>query len=267
MAALQAVILDWAGTTIDYGCQAPAAVFIEVFRKHGVDITIQEAREPMGMFKRDHIAAITQMPAVSARWMAVHGRAPNDNDVEALYQSFSPVQMAALADHAGLIPGAREAVDAFRARGLKIGSCTGYTRAMMDVLAPLASQQGYAPDALVCGDEVRAGRPAPWMALQNALLLDVFPMAAIVKIGDTPVDMHEGRNAGMWTIGVALTGNEVGLTQAETTSLTSAERTARLETAYGRLRAAGAHFVVETLADAVPLLDQIETALAQGARP
>lgn len=267
MKALKAVILDWAGTTIDYGCLAPTAVFIEVFQQRGVTISPQEARAPMGMFKRDHIAAITQMPAVADRWVATHGRPPDDVDVDAMYQSFSPLQMATLADHAALIPGARETAEVFRVRGLKIGSCTGYTRAMMDVLAPLAAEQGYAPDALVCGDEVRAGRPAPWMALHNALLLDVYPLAGIVKIGDTPVDMQEGRNAGMWTIGVALTGNEVGLSQVEAAALSAEERTARVRTAAERLWNAGAHYVVETIADVPTCLDEIEEALSRGMRP
>lgn len=267
MNVLKAVILDWAGTTIDYGCQAPTAVFIEVFQQRGITITTEEARAPMGMFKRDHIAAITQMPAVAERWIAIHGRPPDEVDVDAMYQSFSPLQMATLADHAVLIPGAREAVEALRLRGLKIGSCTGYTRAMMDVLAPLAAEQGYAPDALVCGDEVRAGRPAPWMALHNALLLDVYPLAAVVKIGDTPVDMQEGRNAGMWTIGVTLTGNEVGLSQAQVAALTAEDRASLVNAAAENLRKAGAHYVVETTADVLTCLDEIEEALARGMRP
>jgi phosphonoacetaldehyde hydrolase len=264
---LKAVVLDWAGTTIDYGCIAPAAVFIEVFRQHGVDITAGEARAPMGMFKRDHIAAITQMPAVTERWQAAHGRAPTDDDVEAMYHAFSPLQMETLAQHAALIPGAREAVEVFRSRGLKVGSCTGYTRAMMDRLVPLAQEQGYTPDVLVCGDEVPHGRPAPWMALQNAMQLNVYPIYTLVKIGDTPVDMGEGLNAGMWTIGVALTGNEVGLSEAEIRALDSHTLAERRLVAYERLSAAGAHYVADSLADAAACLDDIEARLGAGERP
>jgi phosphonoacetaldehyde hydrolase len=264
---LKAVVLDWAGTTIDYGCIAPAAVFIEVFRQQGVEITIAEARAPMGMFKRDHIAAITQMPAVIERWKSAHGRAPTDDDVEAMYRAFSPLQMETLASHAALIPGAREAIEAFRGRGLKVGSCTGYTRAMMDRLVPLAREQGYEPDALVCGDEVPQGRPAPWMALQNAMQFNAYPMYTVVKIGDTPVDIAEGLNAGMWTIGVALTGNEVGLSEAEIKLLAPQELAARRLIAYERLTAAGAHYVVDTLLDAVACLDDVEARLSAGDRP
>jgi phosphonoacetaldehyde hydrolase len=264
---LKAVVLDWAGTTIDYGCIAPAAVFIEVFWQYGVEITPAEARAPMGMFKRDHITAITRMPAVVERWQAAHGRAPSDDDVEMMYRDFAPRQMETLEQYAALIPGTREAVEAFRARGLKVGSCTGYTRAMMDKLAPLARAQGYEPDALVCGDEVPQGRPAPWMALQNAMQFNAYPMYTVVKIGDTPVDIAEGLNAGMWTIGVALTGNEVGLSEAEIRALDPQNMASRRLAAYERLTTAGAHYVVDALLNAVGCLDDIEARLAARERP
>ncbi len=264
---LKAVVLDWAGTTLDYGCIAPAAAFIEVFRQQGVKITTAEARAPMGMFKRDHIAAIAHMPAVIERWRAAHGHAPTDDDIEAMYRAFSPLQMETLAGHAELIPGVLEAVAAFRARGLKIGSCTGYTRAMMDRLVPLAAAQGYTPDALVCGDDVPQGRPAPWMALQNAMQFNAYPLYTVVKIGDTPVDIAEGLNAGMWTIGVALTGNEVGLTERDLAALDPQALAARRLAAYERLTEAGAHYVVDSLLDSLGCLDDIEARLAAGERP
>ncbi|MCU0512130.1 MAG: phosphonoacetaldehyde hydrolase [Anaerolineae bacterium] len=263
----QAVILDWAGTTVDYGCLAPAQVFIAGFAAHGVRITMDEARAPMGRYKRDHIAAILAQPAVAQRWQAAHGRPPADSDVAALFADFVPRQMASLAQHSDLIPGVVETVAALRAAGYKIGSCTGYTRAMMEIILPLARAAGYAPDALVCPDEVPAGRPAPWMCFQNAMQLNVYPMSALVKIGDTPADMAEGRNAGMWTIGLAKTGNELGLSLAEVTVLPRATLTARLAAARARLLAAGAHEVVDGLADIMPALERLHDRHAAGEKP
>src|SRR6266478_2536055 len=154
---LKAVLLDWAGTTMDYGCFAPAVVFIEVFRRKGVDITIEQAREPMGAHKKVHIGSIAGNEAVAEKWKQVHHRAPNGNDVEEMFREFVPLQLKCLADYADLIPGTLEAVAEFRRRGLKIGSTTGYTEEMMVLLLSEARKRGYVPDSTVCATQVPAG--------------------------------------------------------------------------------------------------------------
>ncbi|HLY25926.1 MAG TPA: phosphonoacetaldehyde hydrolase [Aggregatilineales bacterium] len=264
---LQGVILDWSGTTVDYGCIAPAKVFVDIFTRQGVPISMEEARGPMGMYKRDHIRQITQMPSIAARWQDKQGRLPTEDDVQAMYDAFIPLQIACIAEYADPIPGVPETVKAFHQRGLKVGSTTGYTRAMMDVLLPEASKRGYAPDCLVCPDEVAGGRPAPWMSFQNAMRLGIYPMESFVKIGDTVVDIAEGLNAGMWTIALAKTGNELGLMQRQVESLTPESLSGKLKGIYERLNQAGAHYVVDSLADVLPILDHINERLAQGEKP
>ena len=74
---IQAVLLDWAGTTMDFGCMAPAVVFVEVFKRQGVPITMEEARAPMGAHKRVHIQRITELESVRRRWQEKHGRMPD----------------------------------------------------------------------------------------------------------------------------------------------------------------------------------------------
>ncbi|HOZ48248.1 MAG TPA: phosphonoacetaldehyde hydrolase [Candidatus Hydrogenedentes bacterium] len=264
---LKAVILDWAGTTMDYGCYAPAVVFIEVYKRHGVEITVDQARGPMGAHKRDHIQQISQMEEVAKKWEAKYGRQPNDDDVSAMFEDFVPLQIECLAHYADLIPGCLEALDEFRKRDLKIGSTTGYTGAMVEVLLKEAAKRGYVPDSTVCATEVPKGRPAPWMCVQNAMNLGVYPMESVVKIGDTVPDIYEGLNAGMWTIGLAKTGNEMGLTEAELEALDPEVYARRIDRAYTRLAQAGAHYVVDSILDAVPLIDEINDRLACGDRP
>ncbi|MBX3188529.1 MAG: phosphonoacetaldehyde hydrolase [Labilithrix sp.] len=264
---LKAILLDWAGTTMDYGCYAPAVVFVEVFKRQGVPITMDEARGPMGAHKRVHIAAIAKTPSVAARWRAARGRDCSEADIDVMFADFVPLQLACLADYADLIPGCLEAVAAFRARGLKIGSTTGYTISMMEILQREAKRRGYEPDATVCAEEVPFGRPEPWMCLENAKRLRVFPMEAIVKIGDTLPDILEGLDAGMWTVGLAKTGNEMGLNASEIARLPPSDLQRRLERAYARLYDTGAHYVVDSIADVPPLLDVIEARLASGDRP
>jgi phosphonoacetaldehyde hydrolase len=264
---LQAALLDWAGTTMDYGCYAPAVVFIEVYQRKGVTISIDEAREPMGAHKKVHIRKISQIPAVAKRWEEVHGRPCSEEDVEKMFADFIPLQLNCLADYADLIPGTLETVEAMRQRGLKIGSTTGYTGEMMDLLQQEASSRGYVPDATVCATDVPAGRPEPWMCLVNAQKLGVYPMEAVVKIGDTLPDIDEGLNAGMWTIGLARTGNEMGLIETEIEALPQAEYDRRMARAYERMYHTGAHYVVDGITDVLPCLDDIERRLVRGERP
>jgi len=264
---LKAVVLDWAGTTLDYGCFAPAVVFMEVFKRKGVEISIDEARGPMGAHKKTHIELISQDDNVARRWEAVHGRKPDAADVEAMYVDFIPRQMACLADYADLIPGTLEAVAEFRRRGLKVGSTTGYNEEMTNLLRVEAKRRGYEPDSTVCATQVPAGRPHPYMCFQNAIDLQVYPMEAIVKIGDTLPDIDEGLNAGTWTIGLAKTGNELGLTEERIAEEDPAVVEMKLARAYRRMSQSGAHYVVDGIADVMPALDDIQARLARGERP
>ncbi len=264
---VKGVILDWAGTTLDYGCYAPAVVFIEVYKRKNVPITIEQAREPMGAHKKVHIRQISKMDDVRQRWQKVYGRLPVEKDVEEMFAEFVPLQCACLADYAELIPGAVETVDEIRKRGIKIGSTTGYTAEMMKIILDEAKKRGYVPDSSVCSSEVPAGRPHPWMCIQNAVNLQLYPMESLVKVGDTLPDIAEGLNAGMWTIGLAKTGNEIGLTEEEINKLDPEIYDSKLKKAYQRLAQAGAHYVVDGISDILPLLEVINSRLARGEKP
>jgi phosphonoacetaldehyde hydrolase len=263
---VQAVLLDWAGTTMDFGCIAPAVVFVEVFRRMGVPISMEEAREPMGAHKRVHIQKITQLPAVQRRWREAHGRPPSDADVDAMFAAFVPLQLECLSTYSELIPGALEVVAKLRARGIKIGSTTGYTTEMTAINLRDAARQGYAPDSTVSASEMPAGRPYPYMCLQNAINLQVDCVAACVKVDDTVPGVEEGLNAGMWAVGLAVSGNEVGLSLSDWNALPEPEREARRDRASRRMRQSGAHYVVDTIADLMPCIDDIETRLRRGER-
>lgn len=254
---IKAVILDWAGTTVDHGCLAPVMVLQEIFLLRGVPLERREARHGMGLLKKDQIRAICALPRVSEAWATKHGAAPSERDVRALFESFIPRQLNILELHSGVIEGVVDFVAECRRRGIRIGSTTGYTREMLDVVMRRAAREGYAPDASVTPDEVGGGRPAPWMAFRNAQLLNVYPLSHCVKVGDTPSDIVEGRNAGMWTIGLTSCGNEVGLTAAEFGALPVGERAVRILEAEQCLRRHRPDYLAESLAACLPLLDDI----------
>ncbi|MFN8531648.1 MAG: phosphonoacetaldehyde hydrolase [Anaerolineae bacterium] len=236
---VQGLIFDWAGTTVDYGCIAPTQAFMRLFADYGMTITLEEARGPMGMAKRDHIAHVLNLPRVSDQWQQTKNRQPTDDDVSAMYKDFIPAQTAALLERAEPIPGVIETVAALRAMGLKIGSNTGYTRSMVEALIPAAAKHGYSPDVVVVPEDVGAGRPAPFMAFEIARKLGLYPMWTLIKVGDTVVDIEEAINAGMWGVAVAKTGNEIGLSEAEVTALPPDELAAKLESARKNSRMQG----------------------------
>ncbi|PYN74743.1 MAG: phosphonoacetaldehyde hydrolase [Candidatus Rokuibacteriota bacterium] len=264
---IQAALLDWAGTTMDFGCMAPAVVFVKVFERAGVPISMEEARAPMGAHKRVHIQKVTELDGVKARWTARHGRPPGEKDVDRMFADFVPLQLDCLSEYSELIPGTLDVVRTLRGRGVKIGSTTGYLREMMEINVRDAKKQGYEPDSAVCASDVPAGRPYPYMCLQNVINLQVSPLEACVKIDDTVPGIEEGLSASMWTIGLAISGNEVGLPLAEWRALASAEQASRRSRAYERMRMAGAHYVVDTIADVLPCFDDIAARLARGEQP
>jgi len=261
---LQAIVLDWAGTTVDYGGLAPVKTLQRVFGDAGILLDEAEARRDMGMAKKDHIRRILSLERIKQEWMRLHGRHPGERDVEQLYERFIPIQTSCLLEYSELIPGVVEAAERFRQRGLKIGTTTGYTRDMLDLLVENSRKAGYAPDCALVPGDVGAGRPYPYMMYEIAVRLHVYPLAAIVKVGDTPTDIEEGLNAGAWTVGVAATGNMMGLSRGEFESLSASERERRLAAARAELEKTGAHYVVNSVADVDPVLDDIEARLSEG---
>ncbi len=264
---VKAVIFDWAGTVVDFGSRAPMGAFVEVFRRFGVDISIDEARVPMGLPKWDHIRALGTIPRVAEAWAKAKGAAFSDADVDAIYEVFVPLNAEVVTDHADLIPGVRETVAALRDRGVRIGSTTGYTREIMGRLVPLAAEQGFAPDNLVCAGDLPEGRPGALMMYKTFLDLQVWPASACIKVDDTEPGIAEGLAAGTWTVGVAASGNAMGLSREEADGLDAAEYLDRYEAAERRLFRAGAHFVVESVADLMGVVDEIEGRLLRGERP
>lgn len=264
---IKGVIFDWAGTTVDYGCMAPVLVFVEVFRKKGIDITMQEAREPMGMLKLEHIRAICAMDRVKELWKEKYNRYPTEQDVLELYGDFEQTLFSILENYAEPVPGILDVVNFLRANQVKIGSTSGYTREMMNIVAPVAASRGYAPDYIVTADEVRQGRPHPYMCYQNAIGMGVYPLWAMVKFGDTVSDIKEGLNAGMWTVGIIKGGSELGLSQQELQQLDRQQLNKRVSAVKKKFTDAGAHFVIDSMEHAIDVLLVIDDLLAQGLKP
>lgn len=266
---IKGAVLDWSGTVADAYVIAPAVVFVAVFKKHGVEVSMAEAREPMGLRKDLHIQEMTKMPSVRESWKSVHGSYPEQADVDRLFADFVPMQLDCLSQYTGLLPGVAKAIKKIQDDGVKIGVSTGFIRSMVDVLHADAKKQGFHPDATVAGDEVEHGaRPKPFMVYRNLDLMDVHPIQAVVKVDDTTSGVGEGLEAGCWTVGVARYSNYMDInTIAEAEAMPAAEMTRRLERTREILRKTGAHYVVDSVVELPQVIDDINQRLMHGETP
>ncbi|WP_119396006.1 phosphonoacetaldehyde hydrolase [Salinibius halmophilus] len=269
MTNIEAVIFDWAGTVVDFGSLAPTSIFVQAFKaQYHFDLSLDEARQPMGLGKWDHIRALGNLPSVDQRWQQQFGHSMTDQEVDALYEAFMPLQKAKVADHAGLIPGASEIIQHLTQQGIKIGSCSGYPREVMDILIAAAAELGYQPDHVVATDDYpQGGRPHATMALANALALGVTSVGRCVKVDDAVPGIAEGLTAGMWTVALTDTGNEMGLTEEAYQQTPEAELAKRRQTITEKFQAAGAHYCVKSIADLPPVLAKINKRIDRGERP
>ncbi|WDE09284.1 phosphonoacetaldehyde hydrolase [Thalassomonas viridans] len=269
MNKIEAVILDWAGTVVDYGSVAPTSIFVEAFKQaFDFDISLAEARVPMGMGKWDHIKTLGRLPEVDARWRKQFGQSMTDKTVDKIYQTFMPLQIAKVVEHATPIAGVLNTLEWLKTQEIKIGSCSGYPRAVMEALVPVAADLGYRPDAYVASDDLAPGsRPGPWMALQNVIELGIKDVANCIKFDDSAPGITEGLTAGMWTVGIAVTGNAIGLTEREWQGLDIEQQAELTQSAYNKLYQAGAHYVVDSLADATLVVQEIMARRTRGERP
>ncbi len=259
MPKIDAVIFDWAGTTVDFGSTSPVSAFMEAFRRAGIVVTDEETRAPMGLLKRDHIRTMLRMPRIEKSWQEHYGRSPNADDVEALYADFEPALMAVLPKHCDIKPYVLETVADLREKGMKIGSTTGFTTSMMQVVAPEAAKAGYRPDTFVTADDTNGfGRPWPYMVFENMKRLGLQDVRRVVKVGDTVSDMREGKNAGLITVGVTEGSSVIGLDKESWEKLSDMDRFSLRKKARETFFANGADFVIDTMQELLKLIKAIE---------
>ncbi len=266
---VKGLVLDWSGTTADAYVLAPAVVFVEVFKKHGVEISMLEARGPMGLRKDLHIKELTKVPEIRERWKGVHEKYPDDGDVAKMFEDFVPMQLDCLQKYMTLLPGVAKTTQKLQKKGIKIGSSTGFVRSMVDVLEAEAKKQGYVPDASVAGDEVIHGaRPKPFMVYRNLDLMDVSPIQSVVKVDDTVSGIGEALEAGCWGVGIARYSNYMYVdTLEQGENLSKEEIARRLAITRDILQKAGAHYVIDTFDQLIDVIKDVNKRLARGEKP
>ena len=258
---LKAVIFDWAGTIVDFGCHAPMAAFVKLFLSSDITISISDAREPMGLPKWDHIQAICRLPHVDAQWQEKFGRSADPSDIDRLYQEFIPINAESILHHSKLIPGFDELQQSLRKQGYKLGTTTGYNRELMSVLLAEAQRQGFVPDSLTCSDDLKQTRPGPFGIYKSLIDLDTWPARQVVKVDDTVPGLLEGHHAGCWTVGVVASGNEVGMTLQEWERLSAKDKDAVRARVRGKLETGFPDYFIDTIVELPQVLQEINQRL------
>lgn len=264
---ISAIVFDWAGTIVDYGSCAPMGAFVKLFEKFNIPLTIEQARGPMGSAKLDHIKALLALPEIKTAWTKEHGSAPTNLDAQMLYDVFIPMNLAAIDDYSDPIPGAVELFKNLRERNIKIGSTTGYNREIAEKVQRLAKPHGIDPESVMCAGDFEMGRPAPFMMFQTFNNLGVWHPHTVIKVDDTAVGITEGLNAGTWTVAVTVSGNQIGLTEAEWNALSTTEQDQLREQATEVLKKSGAHYIIDSVADLEPIINSIEQRIQSGEKP
>lgn len=259
MSRIEAVIFDWAGTTVDYGCFAPVQAFKDAFNSYGLEPTNDQIREPMGMLKIDHIKTMLEMTSLNETFKTKYGRDYNEEDVNKIYKLFESSLMAGIAKHTEIKPYVIETAAKLRELGIKIGSTTGYTDMMMEPVLKSAKEQGYQPDCWYSPDATNhIGRPYPYMIFKNMMTLQVNSVKNIIKVGDTISDIQEGVNAGVIVIGVIEGSSMLGLNEAEFNALTTKERIRKITRVKEAYLDAGADYVINNLSELVDIIKEVE---------
>ena len=250
MMKIKAVIFDWAGTTVDFGCMAPVQAFVEVFRQYGIEPTMEEVREPMGMLKIDHIRTMLKMDRIRGLWMEKYGKDPGEEEAQALYAIFEEKLLGILPDYCDPKPGVVETVNLLKRNGIRIGSTTGYNDRMMNIVVPAAREKGYEPEVWFSPDSTnQKGRPYPYMIFRNMEALGIKKVRRVMKVGDTVSDIKEGKNAGVWSAGIVVGSSEMGLTRKEYESLSAEEKAWRCRAVADKFEEAGADKIFYTIED------------------
>ena len=267
------IMLDCSGTTMDRYVDAPAIVFVEVFKKYGVEITMPEARGPMGLRKDLHIKAITETASVRERFIAKIGREPGQADVDAMFAVFVPTQLALLRNgtYHTLLPGVVKLCKEWQKQGIKIGVTTGFTRDMLDILLAGAATQGFVPDVRCAGDDVEMPRPTAYMVIKNLERLGVYnlenAMLRTIKVDDTVSGAGEGAPL-CWRVAVSKWSNYVADSWDAVRRMSAAELAARERASKEKLvKESGAHYVVDDLQDMPAVIADVNKRLANGERP
>lgn len=259
MKKIEAVIFDWAGTLVDYGCMASAITYKEIFKEYGVTLKNQDVRNGMGLDKVDHVRKILSIDHVAEQWLKNTGMEPNEGDVREINRKFEKGIINNFEKYTEPKEYVKVTIDQLRMQGIRIGSTTSYTHEMADVLMKLTKKNDILIDLVINSQDTNGlGRPYPYMIFKNMERLGISSVKNVVKVGDTVNDIKEGVNAGVYSIGITDGSSEMGLSYDEFEALSEAEKEERRNVVRERFKRAGAFYVMNNVKSLPYIINAIQ---------
>ncbi len=259
MKKIEAVILDWSGTIIDYGCMATEEIYRDIFKEFNIDLTTKEIRTKMGIEKVDHIRAILESDRISKLWLKNTGMEPNEGDVRELNRHFEAKIYDKLIKYCQPKEYVKQTLIKLRESGIRIGSTTSYPTEVMEFLTKLVEKKGISVDCWINAEQVKGqGRPHPYMIFKNMEKMGVSSVHNVIKVGDTVNDIKEGYNAGVVTVGVIDGSSEIGLSQSEFEALSEEYKKSARKKVADKFKKAGADYIMNDFRTLPYIVSQIE---------
>lgn len=256
---IRAVIFDLAGTTIDYGNQAPALAIRKAFKQFGVEVSLKELQcnaewEPLVQIKR-----IMTESDVQKRWYIKHPDVSLEEGISQVAKWFNRNILEILPQIAKVKSGLPTLISYFRTQGIRFATTTRYTNEMLAKILPLVSEQGFDPQInITAADFEDSADVGPEMVRQAMTKLRIRNAQSVIKVGDTPRDIYEGKAAGVITIGMIEGSSLIGLSQSEFSVLPFAHRNSLKNRVAAELEKAGADYVVENTKDLMRLIKELD---------
>lgn len=264
--SLKGLILDVAGTFVDFGSMAPTVALLNSFQKNGIILTNEEVRFGMGLLKIDHTQAIFSQDTVISKWKKKYKKYPTIEDIQKVYNDIEIELKKIVKDFCEPINGIYELKEYAKVKGIKIGTTTGYTQEMMDLISPELEKRNLIMDSMLNPSLVKNGRPHPWMIYENMKNMGIYPTYDMIKIGDTFADIEEGLNAGMWVISLS-TGNELGMDYNEFINTDETILSNKLKVIRTKFLNSGAHYVCDGIWDVIDTIEIIERRILKNEYP
>jgi len=267
---VKGVIFDLSGTIIDHGCFGHINPFIETFKSRHIIITENDIRKDTGLSLTHHITALCKTKKVKKPWLEKYGKQITIDDINEIKSEIEEKMIANIDQHHNVINKVVKTLKVIRDLGIKVVLTTEYNLNIADLLFYKIKKAGGKADAFISLSDIPnidEARPYPWMCYRALLELKEYPLCSFVKVGDTFYDIQEGINAGMWTVGVAKTGNLLGMTEKTLKEKGQKKIEKRVNKIYHIMKTAGANYVVDSVHDIVWVIDEINNYLKKGSSP
>jgi len=253
---VKACIFDLGGTIVDRYSITPLKSLIETFKRHNINISNDLIFKDMGIDKKIHIANILDDTNIYQKWFKQYKRNPEYDDVLKLHQIFKNIQVKK-SHKIDIIPETYGIFEYLKKNNIKIGTTTGFDKNNADIIGNVLNTNICKIDNIVSSTCVEKSRPHPNMIHKNMIDLGIVDPRTMIKIDDTNVGIKEGKNAGLWTVGVARWSTYMNVLPQNYNNMNDIVIGERLKKSKEKLKQSRPDFIIETLDELPNIIETI----------